>query len=259
MAGGAMGERPVVILPTFNERENLEPMVEAIRAQLPSATIWIVDDNSPDGTGQLADELAAQDERIEVFHRPAKLGLGTAYAEAFQRALERDFDAVIEMDADFSHDPCYLPALLAGLQEADFVLGSRYVEGGGTRNWSRVRQAISRGGNIVAQVGLGVKARDATGGFRAFRRSTLQQLHLEDLRLRGYGFQIEVVYQIEHRSLRVKEIPIIFVERVAGQSKMSKDIAFEAFLHILRRRLGLLLRRPEPGPDASRRDAVVEK
>jgi dolichol-phosphate mannosyltransferase len=257
--GAPVGQRPVVVLPTYNERENLVPIVKAIQKQLSRATIWIVDDSSPDGTGELADELAAQDDRIEVFHRPAKLGLGTAYAEAFRRALDRDFDAVIEMDADFSHDPRYLPALLEGLQEADFVLGSRYVEGGGTRNWSRMRRAISRGGNVVAQLGLGVRARDATGGFRAFRRSTLQQLHLEGLRLRGYGFQIEVVYQIEHRGLRVKEIPIIFVERVAGHSKMSKDIAFEAFLHILRRRLDLLLRRPEPDPDAARHDALVEK
>jgi dolichol-phosphate mannosyltransferase len=257
--GAPVGQRPVVVLPTYNERENLVPIVKAIQEQLPQASIWIVDDNSPDGTGQLADDLASQDDRIEVFHRPAKLGLGTAYVEAFRHALERDFDAVIEMDADFSHDPRYLPALLAGLQEADFVLGSRYVEGGGTQNWSRARQAISRGGNIVAQLGLGVKTRDATGGYRAFRRSTLQQLHLEDLRLRGYGFQIEVVYQIEHRGLHIKEIPIVFVERVAGQSKMSKDIAFEAFLHILRRRLHLLLRRPEPEPDAAPSRAVLEE
>jgi dolichol-phosphate mannosyltransferase len=252
MAGGAMGERPVVILPTFNERENLEPMVEAIRAQLPSATIWIVDDNSPDGTGAIADSLAAADALVEVFHRPEKLGLGTAYIEAFRRALTHDFDAIVQMDADFSHDPAYLPRLLAGLVDADLVIGSRYTSGGGTRNWSPVRQFISKGGNLVARVGLGVNVRDATGGFRAFRRGTVEQLHFEDLTLQGYGFQIEVAYQVERRGLKIKEIPIIFVERRAGASKMSRAIVLEAFLHILRRRLGIVLRRPEPEPDAAK-------
>jgi dolichol-phosphate mannosyltransferase len=243
--------RPLLVLPTFNERENLAPIVQEIRRQLPEATIWIVDDNSPDGTGRIADELAENDERIEVFHRPAKLGLGTAYIEAFQRALTRgQFDCVLQMDADFSHDPKYLPQLLEALQDADLVVGSRYTRGGGTENWSRVRKAISRGGNLVARIGLGVKTRDATGGYRVYRRSTLEQLHFDDLKLRGYGFQIEVIFQVERRGLRIVEIPIIFVERKAGTSKMSKDIALEAFLHILRRRIGMLLRRPEPEPDA---------
>jgi dolichol-phosphate mannosyltransferase len=194
-----------------------------------------------------------------VIHRPGKLGLGTAYIEAFQRALTQDFDSVLEMDADFSHDPSYLPALLQSLQEADLVLGSRYVRGGGTRNWSWLREAISRGGNAVARWGLGVKTHDATGGFRAFRRTTLEQLHFDDLRLRGYGFQVEVVFQVERRGLRIKEVPIIFVERISGQSKMSKDIALEAFLHIIRRRIGMILGLPEPEPDAGRSRTLIEK
>jgi hypothetical protein len=168
---------------------------------------------------------------------------------AFQKALEHDFDSILEMDADFSHDPRYLPHLVDSLQDADLVIGSRYVEGGGTENWSRVREAISRGGNWVARVGLGVHTADATGGFRAFRRSTLEQLSFSDLSLRGYGFQIEVVYQVESRGMRIKEIPIVFVERRAGRSKMSWGIVAEAIIHIMRRRLRMV--RGHAGPTAT--------
>lgn len=243
---------PLIILPTYNERDNIVPMVKALRTQVPNATIWIVDDNSPDGTGSIADALASADSQVEVLHRPSKLGLGTAYVEAFQRALSHDFDTVIQMDADFSHDPAYLPELLAAIRYADLVIGSRYTTGGGTRNWSLFRRIISKGGNVVAEVGLGVKVRDATGGFRVFRRSTLEQLHFDDLQLRGYGFQIEVVFQVERRGLRVVEVPIVFVERAAGTSKMSKDIALEAMLHIIRRRIGMIRGLPEPEPDVGR-------
>lgn len=252
------GRCPLVVLPTFNERDNLEPVVRAIRRELPQATVWIVDDNSPDGTGQIADELAAEDPWIEVIHRDSKLGLGTAYVKAFRLALERDFDCVLQMDADFSHDPSYLPLLVNRLRHADLVIGSRYTTGGGTQNWSRVRQAISRGGNLVARIGLGLHTRDATGGFRAYRRSTLEQLHFEDLSLRGYGFQIEVVYQVERRGLRISELPITFVERVSGASKMSKAIVLEAVLHIIYRRARMLRRKPEPEPDV-RPSALAEK
>jgi dolichol-phosphate mannosyltransferase len=251
--------RLLVILPTYNERENLAPIVGEIRKQLPTATVWIVDDNSPDGTGAVADSLAKVDEKVEVIHRPGKLGLGTAYIGGFRRALAERFDVVVQMDADFSHDPAYLPTLVAGLRDADLVIGSRYVHGGGTKNWSLPRRVISKGGNLVARIGLGVRTHDATGGFRAYRAATIEQLHLEDLALRGYGFQIEVVYQVERRGLRIREVPIIFVERVAGSSKMSKDIAFEAFVHIVRRRIGMLLRHPEPEPDAWPADAIAEK
>jgi len=239
-------ERQLLVLPTYNERDNLKPIVTAIRTQLPDAIIWIVDDNSPDGTGEIADELAAADERIEVVHRPGKLGLGTAYTEAFRRALTQDFDYVLQMDADFSHDPAYLPALLAAARDADLVLGSRYTSGGGTRNWPLWRRFLSRFGNAVARVGLGVQVRDVTGGYRVFRRSALESLDLENLGLRGYGFMIEVVYQAEQQGLRTKEVPIIFVERVAGVSKMSRDIALEAFVHIARRRIGMLRHRYFP-------------
>jgi dolichol-phosphate mannosyltransferase len=250
--------RSLLVLPTYNERDNIAQIVTAIRAQLPDITIWIVDDNSPDGTGKIADEIAAQDGKLEVLHRPGKLGLGTAYIQAFKRALQEDFASILQMDADFSHDPKYLPQLIQGLQEADLVVGSRYTSGGGTENWSRPRRVISQGGNIVARIGLGVKTRDATGGFRAFRRSALEQLHLDDLALRGYGFQIEVIYQAEHRGLRVKEVPIVFVERAAGKSKMSRNIAMEAFLHILRRRRDMLLGKKEPEPD-TRTATAAEK
>jgi dolichol-phosphate mannosyltransferase len=236
VSDGPVGARPLVVIPTYNERDNILPLVESILRRLPRATIWIVDDNSPDGTGSIADDLANTDERVQVVHRPGKLGLGTAYAEAFQRALADDFDVVFEMDADFSHDPAYLPALLEALQDADFVLGSRYVPGGGTRNWSPIRRFISRMGNVVANIGLGVKTRDATGGFRAFRPSALSALDFDRLKLRGYGFQIEVVYQLERAGARIVEVPIVFVERVTGESKMSKAIVLEAMFHIARRR-----------------------
>jgi dolichol-phosphate mannosyltransferase len=231
-----------VVLPTYNERDNLMAIVEAVQNQLPQAAIWIVDDQSPDGTGEIADSLAAADDRISVIHRSAKLGLGTAYVEAFQAAVTRDFDAVLQMDTDFSHDPGYLPALLDALRDADLVIGSRYVSGGGTQNWSRLRQTISRGGNWVARRGLGVRTRDATGGYRAFRRSTLEKLDFDSMHLRGYGFQIEVVFQVERLGLRIKEVPIVFVERRAGQSKMSQAIVLEAGVHILRRRFRQILR-----------------
>lgn len=249
------GRRPLVVLPTYNELDNLGPIVAAIRSALPAAVVWIVDDNSPDGTGLLADELAAADPQVRAIHRPGKLGLGTAYASAFGEALRGDFDAVLQMDADFSHDPAYLPHLLAALRDADLVIGSRYINGGGTSNWSAFRQAISRGGNWVARLGLGVHTRDATGGFRAFRRSTLERLDFRDLDLRGYGFQIEVVYQVERSGLRIKEIPIMFVERASGESKMSKDIVLEAVFHILRRRLRLLRR---SGPPSATGDVEPE-
>jgi dolichol-phosphate mannosyltransferase len=246
---GHQVHRPLIVLPTFNERENLVSIVGEVRKQVPEAMVWVIDDNSPDGTGNLADMLAARDDHIKVVHRPGKLGLGTAYIGAFQRALREGYDCVVQMDADFSHDPSYLRELIAGLREVDVVIGSRYTEGGGTKNWALPRRIISRCGNTVARIGLGVKTRDATGGFRAFRSSAIEKLHFDDLRLRGYGFQIEVVYQLEHRGLRIREIPIIFVERRAGASKMSRGIAFEAFAHILRRRLGLIMRVPEPEPD----------
>lgn len=234
---GAAAPQILVVLPTFNERDNLVPLVEAVQHCLPGASVLIVDDNSPDGTGKIADRLADEREGVFVLHRAAKLGLGTAYVEAFIWALARDFQTVVQMDVDFSHDPAYLPALVEALSSADMVIGSRYTRGGGTENWSALRRFISRGGNWVARIGLGIRTHDATGGYRAFRRATLERLQFKDLSLRGYGFQIEVVYQVERLGLRIGEIPITFVERAAGHSKMSKDIVLEAVVHILRRRL----------------------
>jgi dolichol-phosphate mannosyltransferase len=246
------------VLPTYNERDNLEPIVEAVQSQLPQATVWIVDDNSPDGTGDIADALAGHDDRVWVIHRPGKQGLGTAYVEAFQRALTEDFDCVLQMDADFSHDPRYLPNLFEALCDADLVIGSRYTVGGGTQNWSRARRMISRGGNWVARRGLGVKTRDATGGYRVFRRSTLEVLDFSSMHLRGYGFQIEVVYQVERLGLRIVEVPIVFVERRAGQSKMSQTIVLEAVMHIIRRRYRQLFRPATANPETVR-PAVLEE
>ena len=247
MGDGSTPRRPLVVIPTYNERDNLVPVVNEIGAQLPQAAIWIVDDNSPDGTGRIADTLAAVDDRIKVLHRPGKLGLGTAYIEAFDKALSEDFDSVIQMDADLSHDPKYLPQLLEGLADADLVLGSRYIAGGGTENWSIARQWISRVGNLTARVGLGIKTRDATGGFRAYRRSTLEKLELHNLGLQGYAFQIELIYQVEQQGLQIEEIPIIFVERASGTSKMSKAIVLEAILHILKRRFEMVRNRRQRG------------
>lgn len=238
---GVEARRTLVVLPTFNERDNLVPLVDAVQQYLPQASVLIVDDNSPDGTGDIADMLATDRLGISVLHRAGKLGLGTAYVEAFHWALEREFEVVLQMDVDFSHGPHYLPRLVEGLREADLVIGSRYIPGGGTENWSPIRQFISQGGNWVARVGLGIQTRDATGGYRAFRRSTLERLRFKDLGLRGYGFQIEVVYQVERLGLQIHEIPITFVERAAGNSKMSKDIVLEAVLHIFRRRLRRML------------------
>lgn len=246
--GADSGLRLLVVLPTFNERENIAGMVDAIRKQLPRATIWIVDDNSPDGTGRVADDLARQDSNVHVFHRPGKLGLGTAYIEAFQRAIQEGFDAVFQMDSDFSHGPEYMPGMLAALDRAELVIGSRYTAGGGTSNWSLARRLISRGGNLVARIGLSLRTHDATGGFRVYRRSTLEQLRFDDLRLRGYGFQIEVAYQVERLGLRIIELPIVFVERVSGESKMSKGIVLEAVLHIARRRVQRLRSHKDVSP-----------
>ncbi len=234
---GVEAWRTLVVLPTFNERENLVPLVDSVREHFPAAAVLIVDDNSPDGTGQIADRLASERDELYVLHRAGKLGLGTAYVEAFKWALARDFDVVLEMDVDFSHGPHYLPQLVGALDDADLVIGSRYVAGGGTENWSPVRQFISQGGNWVARIGLGIHTHDATSGYRAFRRSTLERLQLNELSLRGYGFQIEVVYQVERLGLKIREVPITFVERAAGRSKMSKAIVLEAVVHIMRRRL----------------------
>jgi dolichol-phosphate mannosyltransferase len=206
--------------------------VDAVRAELsevaPDHTILIVDDSSPDGTGELADELARTDSHVQVLHRPEKRGLGPAYVAGFQHALDAGARLIVEMDADFSHDPAYLRPMLQAAREADLVVGSRYVEGGGVRNWGRVRQIVSRGGCWYARAVLGVPVKDLTGGFKCFRREVLDAIDLRLIRSQGYAFQVELTYRALQMGFRVVEIPILFTERRAGQSKMSRGIVLEA-------------------------------
>jgi dolichol-phosphate mannosyltransferase len=220
---------PLVVIPTYNERGNLEPIVREVLETDKSLEILIVDDNSPDKTGELADELARSQPRLHVLHRARKEGLGRAYLAGFGWALKGDFDPIFEMDADFSHDPRYLPRFLEAIRNgADLVLGSRYVQGGGTVNWGLTRQAVSRGGSLYARTILGVHVRDLTGGFKCFRRSTLQGLGLDTVQSTGYSFQIELTYRAIRRGFKVVEIPIVFEDRRVGQSKMSRRIFVEA-------------------------------
>lgn len=244
--------RALIIIPTYNERENIGQLVPAILEQDPALDVLIVDDNSPDGTGELADQLARKTSRVAVLHRAGKLGLGTAYLTGFQYALARNYECVIEMDADFSHNPADLLRLLAPVRagEADLVLGSRWVTGGGTRNWPLHRKMISRGGSLYARAVLGVPVRDLTGGFKCFHRRVLQALDLVDVRTVGYGFQIELTYRAIRAGFRVHEIPIIFTERVHGVSKMSTRIASEAIRVVWQLRLG------RRATDAQRKVAV---
>jgi dolichol-phosphate mannosyltransferase len=220
--------RALVCLPTYDEIDNLRPMVAAIRAAVPAAELLVIDDNSPDGTGRLADELAAADGQVHVLHRAGKEGLGRAYLAGFAWALARGYGLILEMDCDFSHDPRYLPDMLAATGEADLVLGSRYVAGGGTVNWGLGRKLISRGGSLYARTILGLPVRDLTGGFKCFRREVLEAIDLATVECTGYAFQIELTYRAARKGFRVKEIPIVFADRRVGQSKMSRRIVLEA-------------------------------
>jgi dolichol-phosphate mannosyltransferase len=222
-----------LVIPTYNEAENVDRIVRASADELALAApgafrILIVDDNSPDGTGKLADALAGELEVVEVLHRERKSGLGQAYLAGFARALAGGAERVIEMDADFSHDPRYLPVLLRASDQADLVLGSRYVSGGGVRDWGLARRVISRGGGVYARAILGVGVRDLTGGFKCIRRAVLEGIDLESVRAEGYVFQIEVTYRALLAGFSVLEVPIVFSERRAGKSKMSARIAVEA-------------------------------
>jgi len=237
--GLAAGHGVVIVLPTFNERENLEAIAGAILAALPEATLLVVDDNSPDGTGILADTLAIGEPRLQVLHRGAKEGLGVAYREAFRWALDRPgTQAVVQMDADFSHDPRDLPRLLAPLMSgSDLVLGTRYMPGGGTVGWPLRRQLISRAGTLFARTMLLLPYRDLTGGFKAWRRELLEAIRLREASASGYGFQIETTWWAHRRRAGIKEVPIVFRERVAGSSKMSGGIVGEALRMVLHLRL----------------------
>jgi dolichol-phosphate mannosyltransferase len=228
-----------LILPTYEEAANLERIVAAARAKLPaSARVLIVDDNSPDGTGEIAARLATENEAVRFLHRPAKEGLGPAYIAGFKQALSEGAGLVVEMDADFSHEPAYLPRLLAAAERADLVLGSRYVAGGGVSDWGPLRQAISRGGSAYSRLVLGVEVRDLTGGFKCFRREVLEAIDLDAVRSRGYAFQVEMTYRAIEQGFRVVEVPIVFGDRREGSSKMSRSIVWEAIWRVPMLRFG---------------------
>jgi len=220
--------RALVCLPTYDEKENVVPITEAILAATPDVDVLIIDDNSPDGTGKLADGIAAREPRVKVLHRAGKEGLGKAYLAGFDWALRHGYELILEMDADFSHDPRYLPGMLEAARGADLVLGSRNVPGGGTVNWGVGRKIISRGGSLYARTILGIAVRDLTGGFKCFHRKVLESIDLPTVECSGYAFQIELTFRALRRGFRVVEFPIVFVDRRVGQSKMSKRIVLEA-------------------------------
>ncbi|MEN9509617.1 MAG: hypothetical protein RLZZ621_2180 [Gemmatimonadota bacterium] len=233
----AIGERGVVIVPTYNESENIGRIVPLILAQDPRLEVLVVDDNSPDGTGAIADALAAADQRVHVLHRAGKEGLGRAYLAGFAWALARDYQYVFEMDADFSHDPNHLPEFLAAIQGADLVLGSRYRDGKVTVvNWPMTRLMLSFGANMYARAVTGLRLGDATGGFKCFRRAVLEAIPLDQVRSNGYAFQIEMSFRAWVRGFRIAEIPIVFHDRTEGESKMSKRIIREAIWMVWRLR-----------------------
>ena len=227
-----------VVIPTYNERENIGALLPRVLEQ-PRFRVLVVDDNSPDGTAAVVANLARDEPRVGLLSRPGKQGLGTAYLAGFRRALDEGAEFVFEMDADFSHDPSYLPALLAAAETCyDLVLGSRYVRDGGTVNWGVIRQMISRGGNIYARAILGLPVMDATGGFRCYRRRALEALDLGAIHSNGYSFQIEMLYRVMQAGGTIGEVPIIFPDRRVGQSKMSRRIVLEALLTVWRLRFG---------------------
>jgi len=229
----------LIIIPTYNERENIEELLHQITQTDPAAHILIVDDNSPDRTYEMVEGLIREKypDRLFLLKRAGKLGLGTAYIAGFQWALAREYDYVFEMDADFSHDPKYLPDFLAAVQTNDLVLGSRYVPGGGVKNWGVLRKMISRGGSLYARTILGLPLRDLTGGFKCFRREVLEAIDLDGIKSNGYSFQIEMTYRASRKGFRIAETPIVFEDRTAGKSKMSRKIFLEAILMVWRLRL----------------------
>ncbi|HET7304764.1 MAG TPA: polyprenol monophosphomannose synthase [Segeticoccus sp.] len=236
--------RVAVLVPTYNERQNLPRILQRLRAAVPTVDVVVIDDGSPDGTGALADDLAARDDRLHVLHRAAKEGLGAAYLEGFRWVLDHGYEVVVEMDADGSHQPEQLPPLLRGLESADVVLGSRWVRGGSVVNWPLGRELLSRGANVYVRLLLGMPVGDATGGFRAYRASALRAMDLHDVASQGYCFQVDLVWRAVSRGLTVLEVPIQFVERELGESKMSRDVVQESLLRVtawgVRRRAGQL-------------------
>ncbi|HET9921287.1 MAG TPA: polyprenol monophosphomannose synthase [Ktedonobacteraceae bacterium] len=230
--------KTLIIIPTYNEVENLRPLLQALFTYAPETNVLVVDDNSPDGTGQLADEIHNENAQVHVLHRAGKLGLGTAYIAGFKYAIEHGYDAAFEMDADFSHDPRYLPDFLAKIEDADLVIGSRYVPGGNTPNWSFSRRFISGGGNIFARFMLSLGIHDCTAGYRCYRREVLESIGLDSVESQGYAFQVEMAYRVKQQGFKIVETPIIFMDRRVGKSKMSRKIFIEAFIYVLRTRFG---------------------
>jgi dolichol-phosphate mannosyltransferase len=231
--------RPLLIVPTYNEVDNVARVAAEFLAPVPGSELLFVDDASPDGTGELIDRICAEDSRVHVLHRAGKLGLGTAYLDGFRWALARDYPLIVEMDADFSHDPRYLPQIIAAAEAgADVVVGSRYIGGGGTRNWGVGRRLISRAGGRYARTVLGVDVRDMTAGFVCYRREALERIDLAAIKSNGYSFQIEMKYRAHRAGLRIVEVPIVFEDRRVGQSKMSRAIVAEALWMVWKLRLG---------------------
>jgi dolichol-phosphate mannosyltransferase len=226
----------LIVIPTYNEVANLPVIVQRVRKEAPSAHLLIVDDTSPDGTGELADQLASKDPAIHVLHRREKDGLGRAYVAGFEWGLARNYDVLVQMDGDLSHNPSDVPRLVDALESADLVLGSRYVTDGGTVNWGVGRQLLSRGGSFYARTILGLPIRDVTGGFKAWKATTLRAVNLATIRSNGYSFQVEMTYRVACLKLNIQEVPIIFADRVDGVSKMSKKIVIEAMLMVWRLR-----------------------
>jgi dolichol-phosphate mannosyltransferase len=230
--------KATVCLPTYNERENLERLVRRLGER--GVSVLVIDDNSPDGTGEIADRLAAELDYVSVLHRERKEGLGPAYLAGFRRALAEGADVILEMDCDFSHSPDDVPRLIAATGTVDLALGSRYVPGGGTENWGLVRRFISRAGSLYAQVVLGLRVRDLTGGFKAYRRTVLEALPLDEIDSKGYAFQIETTFRAVRKGFTAREVPIVFVDRVEGGSKMNRSIVLEAIWKVPALRLAAL-------------------
>src|SRR6266516_4538294 len=238
--------KTLIIIPTYNELENLRPLLEKVFSFASDTDVLVVDDNSSDGTGKLADEIHEENPQVNVLHRAGKLGLGTAYIAGFKYAVAQNYDAAFEMDADFSHDPRYLPDFLKAIENADLVIGSRYIPGGDTPNWTMLRRLISGGGNIFARFMLGIPVHDCTAGYRCYRRKVLESIDLDTIQSQGYAFQIELVYRVMQHGFKIVETPIVFKDRRVGKSKMSRKIVIEGFTYVFKARFSKRSKKSNP-------------
>jgi len=227
--------KTLIVIPTYNEKQNITKLLgDIFNLGIDELSVLVVDDNSPDGTGQIIDQLKSGNNSLDIMHRPTKAGLGRAYVAGFSEAIVRGANYILQMDADFSHDPKYIPELLRLIQNCDVAIGSRYVAGGGTKNWGWMRRLISKSGNVYARLVLGLPFKDITGGFRCYRRAVLEKINLNEINSIGYVFQTEILYRIHRAGFKVEEIPIIFTDRLSGQSKFSIKIILESFWRIIR-------------------------